>query len=563
MKGKSKYSILSLLALTLAFTGCSSGADKEQEAQKTPEPVNSGAAGTQAPSKAVWFSTVDFWNPPANWSTDPNTVQGKITEKTGLTFEFNIPAQDGETKLNLMLVSSGDSFPDLLTLTNAVLGKKLKDSGKVWDIEEFLKKYDPESHILKDFPADMKAAIIDRDGSFFAFPSNVNSPDARKVYPPSPFQQTNLDYAANNGIMVNSKLLKEAGLTLEDIKTEKGLLAAYEKVKALKVDGASVIPLLVDGKSYQDTSLSFLQDTFGAMALDKDGNYRDRLLAPETKLALNFLRKAYQNNYLDPGQMTVDNAAVKTDVASGRVFTFMGNMANTSFQLNDYWTSSGVILSDAGTKPAFAKNYLAGSGWMLTYISKTAKEPEKLAKFLSFMSSKEGLLLHQFGFEGVDYKWNAEGFLEKTEQGLKNASDYMKTGVSAFWPFTNTALTGSIVQPPTEKTDIQSITGQRVFTAFGKSPEVVRYDDSSIRLPGDLFAKDAKLTNAELQIKTYKQAQIAKIILAKDDAQFNQLYDEMIAQLKKLGIEELDKVRNDWVQEKNKKYGIHVKGINS
>ena len=107
----------------------------------------------------TWFSDASFWNPPSPWNTDPKSVEGAITQKTGLTFDFNIPAQDGGTKLSLMLATS-EKLPDIITVTDGKLVKKLIDSGKVWNMEEFLKKYDPSSTLLANFPQDMKQALI-------------------------------------------------------------------------------------------------------------------------------------------------------------------------------------------------------------------------------------------------------------------------------------------------------------------------------------------------------------------------------------------------------------------
>ena len=180
-----------------------------------------------------------------------------------------------------MLVSKED-LPDVMTLTDPILVGKLIETGKVWELDEFLTQYDPESHILKDFPADVKEVIEARDGGFYAYPSHINSPDARRVYQLSEqYYRDLLSFGYNQGIIVNQNILKEAGLTLDDLRTEAGLLAAYQKVKDLnlEIDGAPVIPLLVDGKAYQEYStLSFLQDTFGAMPVDKQGNYRDVIL---------------------------------------------------------------------------------------------------------------------------------------------------------------------------------------------------------------------------------------------------------------------------------------------
>ncbi|WP_199615838.1 type 2 periplasmic-binding domain-containing protein [Paenibacillus alkalitolerans] len=568
MKLKSVLAVV--LALVLLLSACSTSGGNESANTSNEQKSGTETSGgndkpSGEPTKLVWFSSIDFWNPPSVWSTDPNTVPGKITEKTGVTFEFNIPAQDGETKLNLMLVS-GNDFPDVITITNDVLGKKLIEAGKVWDLDEFIKKYDPESHLLKDFPADVKATIVSRDGGFYAFPSHIGSEDARKEYPPAgEFYKDMTEYLSNGAIVVNGNLLKEAGLTLDDIKTESGLLAAYQKIKDmdLKVNGAPVIPLLLDGKGYMYPTVGFLLDSFGYMPVDKDGNFRDSLLAPEMKLALKFLYKAQKGGYFDSGQMTVDNAAVKADMASGRVFTFIGNSANTSFQNNDYWTSPGPILSDAGTKPVLGRNKRAGGGWMKTYISKSVKDPEKVAKWLSFMSSREGMMLHIYGIEGVHYTLDQDGLVVKTEQGIKDAQEYMKTGLSAFWPFHHTSFSWSTQQPPNEKTDIQAVTANRVQTAYGKAPETHIYNNAAFGLPGDLFPPDSKFANDELQIKAYRESQITKIVMAKNDAEFEKLYEEMITQLMKLGIEQLNAEKNKYVQQKLKEYGIDVKGINS
>jgi len=93
--------------------------------------------------------------------------------------------------------------------------------------------------------------------------------------------------------------------------------------------------------------------------------------------------------------------------------------------------------------------------------------------------------------------------------------------------------------------------------------EIQVYNSAAMHLPGDLFPADGKLANDALQIQTYKEAQLTRIILAKDDAEFNRLYDEFIEQLKKLGIETLDQERNNYMQQKNTDYGVNVKGINS
>ena len=114
------FTVLSLAGV-LALPGC--GSAKKEASSAAPK--ETGATTESAtPVKVTWFADASFWNPPSPWSTDPNTVEGAITQKTGLTFDFNIPAQDAGTKISLMLTTS-EELPDLITLTDDKLEKKL------------------------------------------------------------------------------------------------------------------------------------------------------------------------------------------------------------------------------------------------------------------------------------------------------------------------------------------------------------------------------------------------------------------------------------------------------
>ena len=522
-------------------------------------------AKSSSVSKVSWFADINFWNPPQTWNTDPKTVQGVITKNTGLTFEMNIPPQDAVTKLNLML-ASGAKLPDVMTLSDANEEAKLIKAGKVWNLQDFIKKYDPKSHLLKDFPNDIKKALTKRDGGWYAFPSHMISKDAKKIWKPSDQYFVDLeDYRNNNALMVNTKLMKQAGIKLDELKTENGLLAAYKKVasKNLKVNGAPVVPLLLDGKGYMYSTVSVLSNMFGGMEVDKNGKYRDMLFAPETKHTYQFLNKAFKDGYFDANQLTMDGTATKSLVLTGRVFTFIGNTANTGFSDQDNWTSPGAVQSSTGEKPVFGRNDKAGCGWLNTFISKSTKEPEKLAKWLSFMSSKEGLMLNYFGIKGKDYNLNKKGLAVQTKQGMEDATNYSKTGVFAYWPFHNIAFHDSAVPAPTDvKTGADGVIAMQVQTAFAKSKGTVIYDSSAVAFPGNLIPAGSKLDNIQIQVKQYREAEVSRVVLAKNDSTLNKEYNAMIAKLKELGQEKVDAEKNKYTQSENKDNGFALKSIN-
>jgi putative aldouronate transport system substrate-binding protein len=563
-----KLKHLSILTLVGAITlaGCSSTTSKDPSSS-APQITQAAASATPtgAPVKANWFSDISFWTPPSPWNSDPNSVEGTITKATGLTFELNVPAQDADTKLNLMIVSN--ALSDVITISNDVMVKKLIKADKVWNLEELLKKYDPTSPLLTTFPADLKKALTTRDGGWYAYPSHMDTPDARKLYPPSSeYFSDGAKYRSGYAIMFNEQLLKEAGLTLADVKTEDGVLAAFKKVKDMKYNGASVIPFLVDGKTYQSTTLDTLEVSFGAMPIDKNGNYRDKILAPETKHALDFMFNAAQGGAFDQGQVTLDAAGTQAAVTSGRVFAFIGNSANTGFTeigKPSTWVSGGPIFSNQKTKPTYGRNDQAATGWMQTFISKSAKDPERLAKWLSFMASNEGMLLNYYGFKDDGYTLNDKGLAVQTEKGMQQAKDQAKTGVFAFWPFHNIAWHDHATEAPTSPTGADGLMAMQIQTAYAKNPETFLYDNSVLSLPSDFIPAGSKMANDQAQIKTYLEFQISKIVFAKDAATENKLYNEMISKLKQMGIDEIGTKMNEQLQKQAKDLGVTVKGVNS
>ena len=472
----STASILVLAVSALSLAGCVSKTPT-QTPNTTQAPQNTAKAAEQTaePVTLNWFSDVSFWNPPMTWSSDPNTFMGIITKKTGVKFTMNIPPQDGDTKLSLMLVS-GD-IPDVITVadpdnaTNII--SKLVKSGKVWSLDELLKKYDPNSHLLKDFPNDIKNELIKRDGGWYAFPSHISSEDLRKTYPPS--SQYYIDrnkYQYNDTIMVNGKILEQAGIDINSLGTEQGLLNALKKIKDsnLKVDGADVIPLLVDGKNYWDTTMRSITSQFGGMNVDEKGNYRDLIYSSGYKLALEFLNKSVHEGYIDPSEFTMDTNATAAAIVSGRVFAFWGNTANTHYaddKTNQpFWQSPAPVLSSTGAKPVMGMHYRPTVGWMQTFISKTTKEPEKAIKWLSYMSSNEGLY-DSNGIEGTNYTLDKNKMIHITEEGAKN--DPTKTGFWAYWPFSNTSWENHVFEAPTKQLGTGGLMDTAVTTAFARS----------------------------------------------------------------------------------------------
>lgn len=501
--------------------------------------------------RASLFCDVSFWEYPA-WEVEAGTITGDITERTGLALDVMQPTQDADIQLRLMLL--GDELPDIISVTDSVTIRQLVSSGKVWRIDEFLEIYKPDSHILRDFPEDVKRELIRRDGAWYAFPSHINSADAREQWMTSPYMEQVVQYNDNNAIIWNRELLERAGLDAESLETQEEVLAAFEKVKNMEfqVEGEDVIVLLVDGKNFQDPTLKFLEWTFGAEWVDEDGNFRDILLQPQARNALAFLNLCIRSSYAAPEQLTMETTEIQELMQSGRVLCFIGNVANTAITYQD-WVSTGVILSPDGSSPVFGKSMRATVGWISTFIARDCAHPEETAAFLDYMTGGEGMALWNYGREGTDYYVGEDGCYHR----MQGKASEEPEGLGIWWMFCNSAWARSV-----QEISEVALRRYEIETAYGMHPATVTYDSSLLLLPSDLIPTESAEGRIEKVVAEWKDSQIVKVVLAESEKDFEREYGILIQGLYERGIARLDERRDDGYQENCREYGSRIRKVN-
>ena len=549
MKNK-RWLVLFIAGILTVTGGCSS---------KIPETgkENTTSELTEV-TQAELFCDVDWWHPPA-WTTQEGTITGDITASTGVALETIVPQQDADKQLSLMLLE--DNLPDLLTVTDPTVIGQLTSSGKVWKLDEFLEEYCPESHLLTEFPEDMKRALVCRDGAWYVLPSHVNTADAREIWKPCDiYYSDQANYSDNNGIMWNRSLLEQLGLSATELSTEDQVKAAWKKAKesGITVNGQKIVPLLIDGSSYWDSTFKYLQYSFGAEYIDEDGNYKDILLQPESRHALRFLNRAYYSRCFEVEQINYTNDEVKAKIAGGNVLCFIGNLSNTGMDATE-WVSSGAILSSTGETPVLGKNLQGNTGWLQTFVSKDCKDPDKIAGFLDYITSEEGMLKWNFGYEGKDYSVGDDGLIYLTEEQNKQKDDYSTNGIDAWWMFTNTAWARSVMGLSDK--DSEEMQEGEIKNAFGKDSHTVIYDTSAFGSHTDLVQNE-ELKDVDTRIASLKKEWISKVILSGSDTEFLAAYERMTDALTDAGIERVDREKNRTFQEKKKEMGISLEKIN-
>ena len=550
---------------TPAQTPDNSAEKNSSSAEETKDTGAESAAssGSGDVSELYWFSDVSGWGPAtANWSVDESPATVYIEENLGLSLNIEQPPTDASTKLGLMLASG--ELPDVMSISDSDMYKQLVAADKVWDMQTFLETYDPDSHLLKDFPDDIRKALTDVYGNWYSYPSHMESKNNRKVFPPDDQIWVDVVEKGSNGcIMFNKEIMDAVGITPEDVQTEEGFLAACEKVKASghQVDGQSVLPVVLQCNLWINTSLDgIVSNTFGVLPVDDEGNYRHSELNPLYKNALKFLNTLIQKEYLDVNTLTIDETALKTYLDAKRVFCWIGNQAQQD-KTNMPWVSYGPILASNGAKPVIGLNGEAGTGWIQTLVSKDCKNPEKIAKLLSWASSREGLLVNYYGEEGTDYTIDDKGIVTRTEEGTKRLAEEYDNNV-LMWPFANTSFERHTEPVP----DPASNRGVEValMPAFGKNENTYIYNTAVLDFRNNTVIEPSSDLGIKLsQVDSYLEAQKAKIVTASSDAEFEKEYQNMLDTLESYSIADIDAEYDKIYKEYCEKKGTSIENVNA
>ena len=206
-------------------------------------------------------------------------------------------------------------------------------------------------------------------------------------------------------------------------------------------------------------------------------------------------------------------------------------------------------------------NQSAGTGWIQTLVSKDCKNPEKIAKLLSWASSQEGLLLNYYGIEGTDYTIDEKGIVTKTEEGKKKLAEEYDNNV-LMWPFANTSFERNTepVPDPTSNRGVEVA----LMPAFGNYKDTYIYDDSLLGFKNSTVIEPSSDLGIKLsQIKTYLESQKAKIVTAASDEAFEKEYQNMLDTLDQYEITAIDEEYNKVYQEYCEKKGNKIEDINA
>ncbi|MBW5447173.1 ABC transporter substrate-binding protein [Cohnella sp. CFH 77786] len=563
MKGKvAKISSVLIVSALLATTGCTNSSQTK--------PTTSDASTATADPKpdltpmTVRLGTGGPFDP--YWDEMQSDVGKVIKEKTGITLKKEFSVEGGDPQKYYSLMVASNEYPDLVS--GGV--SQLVNAGAVLDLAPLIDKYGP--NIKKVYGDYMKRLRwSNTDHAIYALPwPGVNG--------------TTFD--AGGGFEIQHQVLKELGYPqIKTVKDYEAALKAYKDKHPTTADGKPTIGMSLNAGEWQIV-ISVTNPAFFTTGAPDDGEffidpktYEAKLhyLRPEEKEYFRWLNHMNDIGLLDPESFTQKYDQYKAKIATGRVLGMIdqewdyGEALNTlkkEGKFDQTYAHFPVTLNDTYKDHSFQDTgYMAGPGISIT---KSAKDPVRLIKFLDYLASDEGQVLINWGIEGVHYKVeNGKRVIpaDVLEKKNNDANNFKKsTGIGNYTllsasygdgvkdPSGNyyTTTFPELIQAKYSKADKETLAAYKASTYLDLWP---KKEEFPVKPWGAAWTINLETGSEADVIKTkcldIMKKRVPEAILAKPD-QFDAIWDAFMKDLDKAGVQKLNQAYTQLVKDRIK-----------
>lgn len=508
------------LALALVLT-CAIPAVSLAEATANTEPVT-----------LTWFYNFSYQD--VEWGKD--AISQEVTRRTGITLDMSEAKTSDNEQLNLML--SSDDLTDLVCMdTDNPIRYSVQRSGLVEDLMPLMQQYQPE----------MIATMGDNYWKYWADEDGKNYNYANCTFT----EKTTPKYVAvgpwNPCSLVRSDIYEALGKP--DMSTPELLKEVLLKVKEQYPDAMPFYTgesLANFGIASGCANMGYVQRLFGNRLYYEDETGRMNASYKNPNY-LTFLK--WMNELYNAGIITREGFAITTEQndairQQGTPFFWTGGFSEAGYVPSGKPDVHYEIVAPFETLQMVQQT---GMSWMSTFISTKSEKKDRAIQFLAFVSSDEGDQLLQWGIEGRDW--------------------VMDDGVAIVPPETMTAR-------QTDWTKYRTESGYRMYNFGINFADHVIENNVFMRDPvlkagydlykGKCFVKLDELSltpDAESEAGIiYQQcndefkAIFPNIIMAKDAAEVETMFNDMVAKFEGMGI---GKVEDHWTARAERTRGIY------
>lgn len=397
-----------MIAATIVCGSISGCGEKKEETEKFQQTSNDGVVedgrytldpetpawklDTKENSTLTWYVNADWWN--TSWGND--VVTKKMKEDLHVDINFLV---GDDTKLNTFF--AGDDMPDIITIFDASSSVAQKADSWAYSLKDLADNYDP--YFYKVASDQTMGWFMLSDGKTYGYPDYSNTQE----------DYDSGDLFAKTAFVIRNDVYEALGKP--EMKTQEQFLDVLNQIKTQFPD---LIPFGFNNFETDQTGAlgDVFQDYIGVPLTDKDGNFYNRNLDEDYLSWLGTFNDAYKNGCINDDSFTDDNTAWQEKVSIGKYACIMmdGTPQQSGFLTSftndnpgcEYIAIDGPA-STVGNAPTL--NQAGISGWMITYVSKTCKDPAKAIQLYTYLLSEEGQILVNYGVEGETYTVDAEG----------------------------------------------------------------------------------------------------------------------------------------------------------
>lgn len=505
------------------------------------------ASGCNNSEKEV--KTVDLsWYINFSWfatSWGDNMVSKAITEQTGCNIDFVVPSGDPNEKLDSMIAS--DTLPDIITLGwwEPEISQMINEN-KVYALDELADKYDTYFYdVVNDQVVNWYTS---EDGHLYQYPNSACSPSDYEKYD---------NLASNETFLVRKDIYEAIGSP--DMTTPEGFVAAVEKAAEMfpTVNGKELIP--VGCTEFNDIGCdsfdNYLMDFLAVPYVDENGNAIDRHKSKELVTWLKAFRKLGSEGLLKDEIFLDTRTQMSEKIANGQYFCMIYQYTDMSAQQKSLYANdpNSIYIAVDGPKNSAGDDYtLPGTsvnGWTVTLVSKNCKDPEKAIKLITYLLSEEGQKMTWLGVEGKTWDYDSDGnpVMKQEIKDLLNTDrttfDEKYGADSCYWMMQNDVLASQWIKDDPDNPVTQLKQWSYPYTVY-VGQYTITLDTSTTE--GSIKNRADKLWGKTLP----------KLLYAKDDEEFDKIYNDFIKQRYEMGYDKVLKLLTVKIRENEEKLGI-------
>ena len=515
-------------------------------------------------------------------------VVDEIYEKTGIKINFQVPLNDDGTMLNSILNSP--DMPDLISIScKNTTRVQMQEEGYVYPLDGLAERWAPT--LFNNWSPEINQLYAATDGQLYGVPCLYYSMDDIEAFDDQgSVLQANYAAIARKDYLdayVAYKKAQDPNWSDKEATTPSGFIEMCKWVKnTYNVDH----PILTDAflTTENNAGVYALAQFFSVPRESEDGDLLYLEEQEEFYKTLEFLNTCYNEGLISDSNFSNTKQQQANIISAGGCFIFIGPVqsslygsATRNFALkyteglettNQY---VGIVLTDEeGNAPVM--DNLSGNGNMFTMVTKDCDRPDRVVKFIDYLTSMEGQMLTYFGVQGEHWNYEIQPGETIVEDGITKTFKYgrVQWTEEAFKLITSGqgssvigALTFQLLRPNKAIAKLATFSGDEMYQFATYLTHNIKAVTSEWAYTGKLLnldsVRDARGGDNYLEVTTTAtlcqqlwRERLAEIITASNADACREAYEATLTRVREYGIEEVKEFDNALFHRLKEQFGM-------